>query len=147
MACSAAGERVRYWPTPFLAEDSQIMIGEEQNILGTFPEGGQCERDHVQTVKEILAKAASANFGLQRTVRCGDQSNIGLPFPRLPKTLVRPVVEKPEEPHLSVGCQLTNFVKEQRSAFGFLDLAGDIGHGTGEGSLAMTEKGARHQIG
>ena len=91
-------------------------------------------------------KPAAADFRFELAVGGGDQPDIGLAFPRLAESFVGPVVEKPQKARLGVRRQVADFVEQQRSALGFLDFARHVGNRARERALAMTEKGARHQV-
>ena len=79
-------------------------------------------------------------------VGCGNQPDIRLALARLAESFVGPIVEEPQEARLSVGRQVADLVEQQRAALGLLDLARHVGDRPGEGALAMTEEGARHQV-
>ena len=90
---------------------------------GRSRSAGSGERDDIESVEEILAEASSAHFRFQVPIRRSDQADVGLPLMRLAETLIGSVIEKSQEPRLSIGGQIPDFVKEQRSSLGVLDLS------------------------
>ena len=71
---------VRRGAALLLAEDRQVMMGQEQDVLRALPQRRQSERDHVQAVKQILAETGRPDLRLEIAIGRRDQSDIRLPL-------------------------------------------------------------------
>ena len=77
----------------------------------------------MQAVKQIAAERAGANCGLQVTVRCGDNADIGAEFARAADALELVLLQYAQERYLRFRRQITNFVQKNCAAMRELEPA------------------------
>ena len=142
----------RAWTEPqtgtslLLTEDTQVVLGQEWDVFGTFPQRGHHQIHHVQPIEQIFAKPPGPNLRFERSVRGRNQTDIGAALARLAEPLVGLIVEEAEQTGLCIGGELADFVEEQRPTLGFMDLPRHIRDRSGERAPFVAEQRARHQI-
>ncbi len=112
-------------------EETKIAIGDVLQISQALAQRRQPERDHVQAVKQILAKSPVAHRLFQIAIRRGNDAHVRAPGLRLAKPLVFLFLQQAEQFGLNLQRQFSDLIQEQRAAVGHRHFAPGIGHGAG----------------
>src|SRR5216684_2263865 len=116
------------------------MTRQQGDVLLSLAQGRNKERNHVKTVKEILAEVAFGNFFFQIFVGGSDHTNVhgnGFVAAHWSEALLFQSAQ-----HLGLGFQahVAYLIKEEGSAAGFLELALFVVGGTVERAFQVTEQ-------
>ena len=98
-------------------------IAEHRDIGGPLAERGQPDRERVDAVIEVLAKAAVANELVERPIGRGDQAEVHLHGTLSAETFESTILEDAKQLGLRDEGQIADLVQKQRAAIGELDAA------------------------
>src|SRR5579863_6156197 len=115
------------------------VLDEQQDILSPVPERRHLNRKHVESIKEISAKASIGHGGCQVTVGRRDHSNVDLDRLRSSDSLKFSFLQYSQERDLRVGWKFTYFIQEHCAAIGLLEAAESSLRSSREGSLLVPE--------
>ena len=107
---------------------------------------GGVQRQHVQAVVKVFAKAAGHDLGLQVAVRRGHHPHIDRHRPGRAHRLDTALLQHAQQLDLHVHRHVADFIEEQGAAVGQLETADAVGMGPGEGALAVAEQLALQQF-
>jgi hypothetical protein len=129
-----------------LGELLQEVDDEERDVLLALAQRRHVQRHHVETVEEVLAKAAGGDLLLERLVRRGDHAHVDLDH--LGAADARDDVLLQHAQHLGLGgeAHVADLVEEQGAAVGLLELPRAVPDGTGEGAAHVPEQLALDQL-
>src|SRR4029077_15608439 len=92
------------------------MIGEEQHVGLPLAKRWNEDREHVQSVVQILAELAGRNRLFQILVRRRDQPDVRPDRLRASEPLELSLLEDPEQFDLRRQIEVADFIKKQRAA-------------------------------
>ena len=118
----------------------QEVVDQQRNVVPAVSEGRDLDRDHVESVVEILPEAALPDRLLQVLVGSGQHPDIDRNGLRRADGLKGPVLQHPEQLHLEVGAHVPDLVQEDGSAVGHGEAAFAVSDGIGECALHVTEE-------
>jgi len=110
-----------------LAEFFYHCPDQQRDVFTPLTERGHLDREHVQAVKQILAKSTSPNLLPQIPVCRGNYPHIYRHGNRATQSLELPFLQHPEQFCLQFQWQFANFIKENGRAvcrFEATDLSG-----------------------
>ncbi len=100
------------------------MFHQKRNVLFAIFERRQDNRNHVESIEQVLAKLAGLLLLLEPFVRRGDDADVGLPLLGAADAAIGPIFQDAQELGLHGGRHLGDFVDEQGAALGDLEQAG-----------------------
>jgi hypothetical protein len=112
----------------------------EEGYLLCAPGGGNLQRENVQPVVRMFAKAARGYLFLQIPIGGCDDSHIRVPGSVLPYTLITLLLQKTQQLALESQRDFTDLVQEQGSSRRGLETAGSILDSPGERALGGGRK-------
>ena len=127
-------------------ELAQEMIGQQAHVFDPLPQRRHMKRDHIQAVEQIFAEIAALDFLFQILVGGGDHAHVHLNGFRGAHRLKALLFERPQNLGLRLERHVADFIQEQRSAVGLLQLADFVVARAGEAALAMPEQLALDQL-
>ena len=114
-----------YW-RPNSARNSRTS---KRNVLLALAQGRDKERDHVEAIEEIFAEVALGDFLFEIFVGGGDEAHIHAQRLRTADGSEHLVVERAEHFGLGFEAHVADFVEEEGSAVGALEMAALVGLG------------------
>ena len=96
------------------------MLGQNLNILTPLAQGRQAQTNHIQTVKQVLAKHAFFDALLKVLVGGGNDAHIGFDGAVSAHTVEMTIGQNTQQTRLQIKRHVTNFVQEQGAAFSLL---------------------------
>jgi len=137
------------WPER-LAVGFRIFVrevtGQRENVLGPFAQGGQPQIDHVEAVEQVFAKdAAFCRIG-KVAVGGRDDADVDLDGFCAANPVDFTFLERAQKLCLQAGIHLADFVEQQCSPVGFLELADTARDGAGKRPLLMSEQFGFEQV-
>ena len=100
------------------------MLGQQEDILASFPERRRAELDDVQAVEEVLAEAVLADGLDDVAVGGGDQADLDAQLLVAAHAGEAAVLEEAEQLGLEGTAHVANFIQEDGAAVGLLDAPG-----------------------
>lgn len=130
-----------------LAGDAaQHLFADQGQVVQALTQGGQCNLDHIEAVKQILPKAAGRHLGAQVLVAGADDAHVhgqlGNGADRAHGTLLNGT----QQLGLHAQGQVADFIEEQGAASGGLEEAFAVVLRTGEGAFAITKELGLQQL-
>ena len=122
------------------ASFSEDVLDEDGNIRTAFAQRRHGDLDHAKPVEQILAEVTCGNTLGQVAIRRGDDTDVDATGARVADRLNLPALEKTQQRRLHPQAHLTDFVEEQRSTVGDLQLADAIAIRAGEAALDVPEQ-------
>ena len=122
------------------------MRRERQDIVAAFAQRRQVNRNDVETVVEVLAKAPGLDLLKRVPVGGADQAHVDLETAIAADRLDRPGLGEAQQLGLQGGIHVADFVQEQGAAVGQLGGAVARRSRAGVGALGMAEDLAFHQF-
>lgn len=104
------------------------------------------DTDHVEPVKEILAKRPRLDGRAEVAVGGGDHAHICGARLGLADALICAFLQEPQQLWLKLSREFANLIEKERAPARRLNLAPRIGRRTGEGAFHMTEEFALQQL-
>ena len=132
---------------PFIAVTLEEDLRESGDIALAFAQSRQPDRDHVQAIKQILAKRALIDGFLQVPVGCCNDARVNPGSDVAAQCLDLPLLQRAQELHLQFQGQLADFVEKHRSAAGGGKQSLSILGGTRKGSPDVAKEFALDQGG
>ena len=127
-------------------EERQKVVGEGAEVAA-MPERWECQLDHAQPVKKLLAERSRGNRRFQIVAGRCHNSNVGRAGHCFANSLILLIVDQPQQPGLEFRGYGADLVEEQRPALGGSDLAGTVAEGSGESPPDMAEQFASQKLG
>jgi len=121
------------------------MSREEEDVGAALAQRRQMDREHIETVKEILAKSARFHQLPEIAVGGGDDPDIGVARFAFPEALEFMVLEEAQEFDLHQRAQIADLVEHQCAAMGQFEAAGLVLDRPGEGAPGVAEEFAFKQ--
>ena len=88
------------------------MVDQERDVLAPVAQGGHQDRQHVQPIKQVLAKAAGLGFGQQIAMRGGDDAHVDFDVAHVADAPNLFFFENAQELDLQRQRQLTDLVQK-----------------------------------
>ena len=126
------------------SEERQKVVGQGAEVAA-MPERWECQLDHAQPVKKLLAERSRGNCRFQIVAGRGHDSNVGRAVHCFANSLIVLILEEPQQLELEYPGYGADLVEEQRPALGGSDLAGTVAEGSGESPPDMAEQFAFQQ--
>jgi hypothetical protein len=127
-------------------ECAQKFLGQGQNVLGSAAQRRHVHRDHVQAVKQILAKTPGFHLFAQVAIRCGQHADVGMAGLRLPHPLILAILQEAQKLRLDFKRKLADFVEEQRPSLGGRDFSQRVANRARERTADMAEQFTFEQL-
>ena len=105
------------------------MADEEFHVSLAFAKRRQVDREHIDAVVKIFAKAAGGDLDAQVAVGGGDEADVDAAFFDRTDAAERAVFEHAEEFGLQAAGEVAEFIDEQRAAVGDFEQARFAGRG------------------
>src|SRR3984957_19733305 len=118
----------------------QHPLGEGKDVLRSFAQRRQRERNHVQAVIEILAKTAGRDFSLEISIGRDDNASVNSERAITANSLKAAVLNEAQKFDLQRRRQLGNFVEQHGAAVDCFETSGLVVDRAGETSANMTEQ-------
>ena len=115
------------------------MLDEHRHVRAALAQRRQGDRDHLQTVEEILAEAPLSDLLGEVLVRRGDDADVDPDGAVGADRADLAVLEHPQQLHLQGGAHLGDLVEEDRAAVGGLKEPAACTGRTGEGATLVPE--------
>ena len=122
------------------------VIGERDDVTGTFAQWRQFEVHDVEAEQQILAEAAVANGIVEVAIGGGDDADIDWHGAGAADAIDDAFLDGAQQFGLQAHIHLGDFVEQQGAAGGFLELADAARDGAGEGALFVAEQFALEQV-
>src|SRR5690606_34632475 len=113
--------------------------GERHHVAAAAAQRWHVDGDYLETVIELLAEPAAADFLQGIAVRGADDADIDLARPGGADGLDRRSLQEAQELGLEVQVKLADLVEEEGAAVGRRRRTGLVGNGPGEGALDVAE--------
>src|SRR5262249_24422922 len=145
--CPQGGGREPLLPTlqPF-ACDLEEMLDEQRQIAFALPERRKNDRNDVQTVEEVFAKAPFPNLCLEILVRRRDDPDVDLDRAISPDPLELSFLEHAQDLGLRLERHVADLVEQQGAAVGDLELSLPRGRRSVERATLVTEELALDEL-
>lgn len=142
-ACAARSQRRTGF---FLAKTVQKMPRQQQDVAAALAQGRQMQRDDVQTVVEILAKAPGRYFAFQIPVGCGHNAYIHLFAAAAAHPLDFLFLKHAQNLDLQAQVHFTYFIQKDGAAVSQFKASGSGTDGVGKSAFFMAEELALQQF-
>ena len=116
------------------------MLHEEGNVVATFPECGQLDRNDVQPIVEILAERPVSDHPWEIRVRGSDHADVDLDGMRVSDAFELALLNHAQQLGLKGRAHRPDLVEEDRALVGLLEPTLAVGHGAGEGAANVSEE-------
>jgi hypothetical protein len=93
-----------------------VVIDEQRDVARPGTQRRKLDRQDVEAVVQVLAKAALADLGFQLAVGRGDNADVDPQVDRAADPLERFLLEKPQHLGLQAGHHLADLVEKHRAA-------------------------------
>ena len=123
------------------------MLGQQRNVGRTLAQGGQLDRDDVETPKEISAKAARGHVVLELAVGGCENAHVDALVDLVAHRSQDAVLDQTQQFGLHAQFHLADLVEQDGPAAGFGEAADAGGVGAGERASGVTEKLRLDQVG
>src|SRR5678815_4754314 len=120
-----------------LAEEE---LGQRENLLGSFSQRRQADREDVEAEKQVTPEAARFDFRIEIPMRRRDEPDIDLDLRDATHPTEPSPFEHLEELGLDRRFHLSDLVQKQRAAVGHLEQTEFPGRGARESPSFMTEQ-------
>ena len=117
-----------------------------RDVLAAHAQRRDCQRQHVQTIEQILAELAVLHEVEQFTVGRRDDADIDLHRLAAADGFHHAFLQRAQQLHLGGQRQFADFVEEQRAAGGLDEFAHVAFGGAGKRALLMPEQDRFHEI-
>ena len=118
-----------------------MHVGDEQRDVGaSLTQWRYDEREHRESVIEILTKADDSTSSAEVAVGRRDDANVHTDRARRADARHLALLENAEQPLLYTGAHLADFVEKDRSAVRRLEHARAVAHRAGERALHVSEQ-------
>ena len=124
----------------------QKVARQHENIFAALAQRGQAQANHIQAVKQILAKAPFLDALLQILVRRSNHAHIGLDGAVAADTVKMAVAQHPQQARLQIKRHVADFIEKQRASVGLLEAPAPQRLRAGEGTALVTEQLAFQQV-
>ena len=124
----------------------QEVARQHGHIFLALTQGRQAQADHIEAVKQVLAKCTLLDALFQILVRRGNDAYIGLDRAVAANAIEMAIAEHAQQPGLQVKWHVANLVEKQRAAVGLLKAATTHGLRTGEGTTLVAEQLGLEQV-
>src|SRR3954465_15157915 len=121
------------------------MLSQQGQIVFARTQGGQLNRDNIQTIKEVFAKDACDDRLFRALVRCGKKSHVNRNLLRAAESPHGAFFENAQKFCLKQRGHLRYFVQQKRAAVGKLEASLSPGGRARERALLVAEELALHQ--
>jgi hypothetical protein len=121
------------------------IFGQFANVAGAFAQRRQRNRNHVQAIKKIGAKAAFGDRGFERTVGGRDHADIDVHGLVRSQAVELALLQRAQQFRLQCERHLANFIEQQSAAVRRLKLARTRADRPGERAAGMAEQFAFEQ--
>jgi hypothetical protein len=128
-----------------LGELSNEILGQQLDIVFSFPQRRQSNRKNVQPIVKVGAKLPFLHHLPQILIRCGDYTDINLKGAAASQALELLFLENPQKFRLQFERQIPDLVKKQRAAVRGLKSADGLIHGARVRAPFMPEQFALEQ--
>ena len=118
----------------------QQVAGEEGDVAGALPQGGQLDGEDVEAEEEVGAELAGLHHGGQVAVGGGHQPDVRPQGAAAAHPFVGPLLQHPQHLALHPGRELGDLVEEEGAPLGELDAPRRAAVGTGESPLLVAEE-------
>src|SRR5688572_6291794 len=122
------------------------VLRQQRDVLATFPQWRHMQRQHVQPIEQIFAETIRRNFLLEFLVGGRQHANVDAMLLRATNAGDLSVLQHAQHLGLSREAHVADFIEEERSLVGLLELSGAIAHGPGERTLHVTKQLAFDQL-
>ena len=124
---------------------AEEVVYQQRDIVDPLAERRDADREHVEPVEEVLAEAAGRGQRFQVLVGGGDEADVGVDRRVAADALELLLLQQPQQLRLRGGRHVADFVHEDGSAVGLLELADAAAVGAGERAALVAEKLAFQQ--
>ena len=132
--------RVRGLLLEFLAVFAEEMAEQQRNFRGPLAQRRHVDREHVQSIVQILAQAARFHRLLNFHVGCRQDAHVHVDQLAAAQARILMVLQDVQELGLQVGAHFRDFVQEDRALGGQLKLPRLGTHGAGKRALLVAEQ-------
>src|SRR6266851_3281251 len=98
------------------------------------------DRDHVETIVEIVAKSAGVNLIFQKLIRGGDDASIDADRPALADALEFALLQYAQQLDLELGAHAADFIEEDGAAMSRFESAGFVVHRSSKGAFDVAKE-------
>jgi len=150
MVLQHAHHRLRnrgHWLSQLRGKTLDEVRDQHRNVFGSFAQGRQRNRKHVQAIVEVSTEAVVADIVHQVAVCGGDDAHVDARGTAAAEPIELSLLEHSEEFRLELERKISDFVEEERSAVCQLE-ASSLAHArTGEGAALVPEQFALDERG
>ena len=125
---------------------AQEILRQQRDVLAPFAQRRQTQADHVQAVEQVFTEQSLAHPFFQILVGGGNHAHVGLDRSMAAHAVKLSVGQDPQQAGLQLGRHVTDFVQEQRAAFGLFKPAATPGLGAGKRPSLVAEQLAFQQV-
>src|ERR1700733_14456330 len=129
-----------------LAETIDEMLCKDEDIVASFPQGGEGDRQTDEPVVEILAEVLALYFFQQILMGRNDDAYVNFCHAVAADTGDLPFLQYAEQLGLKVDIELADLIQEEGALVGLFEFSEPAGDGAGEGPLLMTEELAFNEV-
>src|SRR5258706_9458498 len=122
------------------------VIYQHRNIIHTFAQRRNLNRENIQPIKKVHAKSTVVNFPFKIFVGSCDDPNVRLDRAVSPDAFKLPLLQHPQERHLYLRAKLCDLVKKDRAAVSRLEPPHSLLERTSESAFLVTEQFAGNQL-
>jgi hypothetical protein len=126
-------------PSQFPAEATQVIIHKHRQVLATFTQRRQADREDAQSIVQIGPELSLLGKCFQITIRSYDDADICLDGFVPADSFESLILEQPKDFPLRGQRHVANLIQEDRAAVALLKLADAAAIGAGEGALLVPE--------
>src|SRR5205814_4876192 len=124
----------------FRGEPTEKEACQNHRISKPLAQRGHPHGDLIQTVIEVLAKAALGHHAIEVLVCCANDPHVDLHRLSTANALNDLVLQEPQQLYLHRQWDIADFVEKQSAAVGTFDSADVLPQGTGKGAFFVTEE-------
>src|SRR5581483_1024926 len=99
-----------------LAINVEKMIDEQRDVFGPLAQWRHVQRNNVQSIKEIGAKALALNVGREIAISCRDDAHVGVLIPRRAHAPKPALLEKMQQLDLHQQRHVANLIQKKTRA-------------------------------
>src|SRR5262249_8107926 len=123
-------------PRVFLSK----VLDQKRNVFESFPQRWNANREHIQSIIQILTKLLLVHHLFQIAISRSYQTHINILRPRAANSFVGVFLNGTQEFRLQLERQVANFVEKQRATIRQLKTARSLRVSAGEGAALVAEK-------
>src|SRR4051794_11179948 len=88
------------------------VFDEHQDVVLAFSKGRYLDGEHIEAIEQVLSEASDRRRSPEIAVRRSDDPNVNADWLRAPDSFELPLLQDPQQRHLSLRQQFAHFVQE-----------------------------------